>query len=332
MARGELSFYQVLELTRAATPDNERDLLTLAHGSSGRDLQRMIRAWRKGTRRSEEERERARYESRTLSIFPDDDGGYMLRARLVAEQGALLMRCIEAAGDVLFREQGSIAQTDADKHREAGQRRADAIVLLAERALAAGFGPPADEADLPISGSRADRFQVVVHVEPETLSEDGEPGRSTLEDGTRVMRMTSRRLACDATVVTAIRKPGGTVLDVGRKTRTIPWRLRRALEIRDRGCRFPGCGRRFTDAHHVKHWADGGQTSLNNCLLLCHYHHRLVHEGGWTLGWDDRRQPIFFDRRGHMHFEGRWQPPVVPTNAVSMLIAESAATAKPPIV
>ena len=83
---------------------------------------------------------------------------------------------------------------------------------------------------------------------------------------------TSRRIACDAATVKVAQRADGSVLGVGRKTRTIPPALRRALEIRDRGCRFPGCGRRFTDAHHVKHWADGGETSLDNCLLLCGHH------------------------------------------------------------
>ena len=136
---------------------------------------------------------------------------------------------------------------------------------------------------------------------------------------------TSRRLACDATVVTVSRGPDGSVLDVGRKTRTIPWRLRRALEIRDRGCRFPGCGRRFTDGHHVRHWADGGETSLDNCVLLCGFHHTLLHEGRWTMGWDADRRPIFFDPRGHLHYDGSWQPPKVTEDEVAALIAEQAA-------
>jgi hypothetical protein len=66
---------------------------------------------------------------------------------------------------------------------------------------------------------------------------------------------------------------------VGRRTRTIPPALRRALEVRDGGCRYPGCASRFTDAHHIEHWADGGQTRLENLLLLCRRRHRAVHEG-----------------------------------------------------
>jgi hypothetical protein len=94
--------------------------------------------------------------------------------------------------------------------------------------------------------------------------------------------------------------PSGSILDVGRRTRTIPPAIRRALEARDRGCRFPGCGSRFTDAHHVVHWADGGATKLDNLILLCHYHHRLLHEEGFHLElnpWPGGR-PVFYDRRG----------------------------------
>ena len=106
----------------------------------------------------------------------------------------------------------------------------------------------------------------------------------------------------------------GRILDVGRRTRTIPPSLRRALEARDRGCRFPGCGSRFTDGHHVRHWADGGATSLDNCLLLCRFHHRLVHEEGWKVEWwgagkPGARHPVFLDPRGGIHFDGRWTDP-----------------------
>ena len=80
---------------------------------------------------------------------------------------------------------------------------------------------------------------------------------------------TSQRLSCDAGLVRVSHAPDGSILDVGRRTRTIPPALRRALEVRDRGCRFPGCGLRFTDGHHVRHWAQGGETKLENLLLMC---------------------------------------------------------------
>ena len=109
---------------------------------------------------------------------------------------------------------------------------------------------------------------------------------------------TARRLACDTAVVEVRRGPDGSVLDVGRRSRTVSPALRRALEVRDRGCRFPGCGLRFTDAHHVEHWADGGETSLRNTVLLCRRHHRLVHEGGYRLCMDKYGRVVFFGPRG----------------------------------
>ena len=111
----------------------------------------------------------------------------------------------------------------------------------------------------------------MLRVEAATLTEGGELGLSELEDGTRISAETARRLACDASRVEvrhdALGSADGSVLDVGRKTRTIPPALRRALDARDRGCRFPACGLRFTDAHHIVHWADGGETKLDNTVL-----------------------------------------------------------------
>ncbi|MEB2318543.1 MAG: DUF222 domain-containing protein [Pseudomonadota bacterium] len=91
---------------------------------------------------------------------------------------------------------------------------------------------------------------------------------------------TARRLACDASIVRIVEDGQGRPLDVGRKTRSIPPSIRRALQSRDAGCRFPGCTHtRFLDGHHIRHWADGGATRLSNLVLLCRHHHRQVHEG-----------------------------------------------------
>lgn len=89
----------------------------------------------------------------------------------------------------------------------------------------------------------------------------------------------SRRVSCDASLVEVRQSPVGTVLDIGRKTRTVPPSIRRALIARDDTCRFPGCTSRRCDAHHIEHWLDGGPTSLDNLVLLCRRHHRSVHEG-----------------------------------------------------
>jgi hypothetical protein len=205
------------------------------------------------------------------------------------------------------RDQGSAGSRSNQPKLSPSQRRADAMGLLAERAMAAGFGGGGgtdggesrfadggnagagpDESSCacdapPLSGTRAERYQVFLHVEPSTLQAQGEIGRSHLEDGTRVSAETSRRLSCDAGVVKVTTDEDGSVLDVGRRTRTIPPALRRALQVRDGGCRFPGCGLRFTEGHHLVHWADGGKTTLDNLVLLCRFHHRRVHEDGFGV-------------------------------------------------
>ena len=125
-------------------------------------------------------------------------------------------------------------------------------------------------------------------------------GRLSSElDGVRVCAETSRRMACDAARVAMCHRDF-EVVSVGRRTRTIPPHIRRALEERDRGCRYPGCASRFTEAHHVKHWADGGETSLANTILLCRRHHRLVHEGKTRMALDRDGKAAFFTRAGQV--------------------------------
>jgi len=164
-------------------------------------------------------------------------------------------------------------------------KRADALRYLAESFLTR-------QSDA--SGSSADRCQVVVHVDQRLLAASSASGASSaplqglqrceLEDERALAAETARRLACDCSLVGIVEAEDGEPLNVGRKTRSIPPALQRALKARDGGCRFPGCDRtRFTEGHHVKHWAQGGETRLSNLLTLCRFHHRLVHEGGFGL-------------------------------------------------
>jgi hypothetical protein len=325
MSRGELSFCAVRALTRVATPENETDLLDLARGATTAQLERMVRGFKLGSRQDEADREKERFESRSFSVFPDGEGMYVVKGRLTPEVGALLMRAVEAASDSLYREKGPKSVSYETSFGDSAHRRADAVGLIAERALAAGFSSSQDsDARAPLSGSRAERYQVLLHVDAETLKEDGDFGQSELEDGTRVSSETSRRLAGDASVVGIGHASDGSVLDVGRKTRTIPPSVRRALEVRDRGCRFPGCGLRFTDAHHIKHWADGGETKLENLLLLCGHHHRLLHEEGWKVEWWGKdRQAAFIDPRGQTHMGRPRQAPALEPNPVEALIEDT---------
>ncbi|HEU5321459.1 MAG TPA: DUF222 domain-containing protein, partial [Methylomirabilota bacterium] len=157
------------------------------------------------------------------------------------------------------------------------QQQADALALLAETALHHELDP----------GAPGERYQVVVHVDAAVLADPEQPGQSVLEEGSHVPAETSRRLACDASRVVMRHDGDGRVVEVGARTRTIPPALRRALHHRDRDCRFPGCGVRFGQGHHIRHWAHGGPTTLSNLALLCRRHHRAVHEEGYQLD----RQP-----------------------------------------
>ncbi|MGH7375664.1 MAG: DUF222 domain-containing protein, partial [Candidatus Rokuibacteriota bacterium] len=153
------------------------------------------------------------------------------------------------------------------------QQRADALGLLAETALHHELDP----------GAPGERYQVVVHVDAAALADPAQPSHSVLEGGIGISAEISSRLACDASRVVMRHDEDGRLVEVGARTRTIPPALRRALHHRDGGCRFPGCGTRFGQGHHVRHWAHGGPTTLSNLALLCRRHHRAVHEEGYQV-------------------------------------------------
>src|SRR5439155_11550272 len=180
------------------------------------------------------------------------------------------------------------------------QQRADALALLAETALHSGLDP----------GAPGERYQVVVHVDAPVLADPEQPGQSVLEDGVRVSAEMSQRLACDAGRVVMRHDADGRIVEIGARTRTIPPALRRALHHRDRGCRFPGCGRPVAVGHHIRHWAQGGPTTLSNLALLCRWHHGAVHEGGYQ---------VELEPDGTLRFrrpDGRLLPDVPPPVAV----------------
>jgi hypothetical protein len=125
---------------------------------------------------------------------------------------------------------------------------------------------------------------VTVHIDEQVLRYETADGRCELEGGPALAPATVRRLCCDGGLVAVVTGANGDALDVGRKTRAVPAAMRRALDTRDGGCRFPGCSNaRFVDAHHIHHWVDGGETKLDNLVLLCRRHHRAVHELGFRV-------------------------------------------------
>lgn len=279
-SRGELSYSKVRAITRVEDVQHEDELVELAQNATAAQLERIVRSYRSAVLA---ESDAARVlEERFLALEWEDDGSLRVRGRLPADQGALLMKAVELVAEQLRadarEEEASPEGASAEAPAPAGARRADALSVLADQALAAQQH----------GRTGGDRVQLVVRVDADALaaSEDDDhrtPGCCDFDGGPPLSRTTARRLACDASVVRMVERDGEP-LSVGRKTRSIPPALRRALRARDGGCRFPGCTHdRFIDAHHIEHWADGGATDLKNLVHLCTHHHRLLHEGGFSV-------------------------------------------------
>src|SRR5262249_7686719 len=208
----------------------------------------------------------------------------------------------------------------AGELRSPAQRRADALVELARGALRDG--------DVPTVGGVRPQVAVLIpaqrlagqeqDTDPDSTASGSADSDNTMSDGTSprdagrswmvdlvapawlewvgdVPDVVARRIACDADVWRVLVDPATSQpVDVGRTHRLVPVWLRKALHARDRGCRFPGCHTpaAWTDGHHLHHWADGGPTSLTNLVMLCRFHHVLVHEAGWTIDFDISRNIV----------------------------------------
>src|SRR5436309_6204782 len=263
LARGELSYSKVRALTRIATPEIEERLLKVGLAGTAEHVERIVRGWRRVDRKVEMDETARRHKHRTLHVYHEDDGMVIIRARLEPQAGAVLIQAIAAAREALHR-RARAKETDAPAEQRyldgspdwptIEQQEADALALVAETALHHGIDP----------GTPGERYQVVVHVDAAVLADADAPGQSVVEDGAYVPAETSQRLACDASRVVMRHDGDGRITEVGARTRTIPPALRRALEHRDQGCRFPGCSRRFGQGHHIRHWAHGGPTTLSN--------------------------------------------------------------------
>jgi len=388
MERGELSFTKARAITRLAKPETEADILEYALSVSAKKLEAFVRDARLYGNVDAREYARRQWEAREFVAWTDEHGMVHFSGRMPAVDGLPVMRALQAFG--LAVHQG------ADDGRTDRQRRADAFLMLAERARVAGTGdlktdvrvglgaaavedggdadgetssaaepgagargsaepdglgsdtvlrgsdggseepdghgsepvlPGSDRGSDPVlrgsaepspAGSvqksdvtrgsaeprstpispRAERYLVMLNVEPKALVAGEQAERCHLDDGTRVTGESARRLTCDCGMVEVTRCAHGSVLDLGRKTRQISTPMRRALDARDGGCRFPGCGLRFAEGHHVLHWGDGGPTKLDNLVLLCDHHHTLVHEGGFSMDMPQPGRPNFYDRKG----------------------------------
>ncbi len=275
MSRGQVSYSKVRAVTRVADAGTEDYLLSIALHGTAHHVERLVQCFRRAKEAEELSREARQYVGRSVTYLHDDDGSLVLKARLPAEVGALLIKALDAAMEEISTPvvpAGTFNKPSPppDERATPCARRADAVAVLAESFLKHGGAA--------LNGG--ERHQIVVHVDAETLR-DGTAGRCEMEEGPALAAETVRRLACDCSAVMLVENEQGEPLNVGRKTRSIPPALRRALNARDRGCRFPGCTHsRYVDHHHVRHWAQGGETKAKNLVTLCRFHHRKVHEGG----------------------------------------------------
>jgi hypothetical protein len=283
---GALELDKVLELARFATASDEAELISWAttHAAS--------RIRREGDRRRRQEAEEVREIERTRSVhWWFQDGSFELEASLPAAQGATVAKALERVAEtipVMPGEEGAYGSE---------QRRADALVVLCSGRLASDPDP--------------DRATVVVHAQLADLNGSG--AGSEIESGDVVAPASVQRLLCDARAQVLIEDEHGEVVGVSSTRREPSAWMVRQVRYRDRTCRFPGCdARRFTQAHHIRFWSNGGRTELSNLVLICGFHHRLVHEHGWRISrgddgtvrwlWPDGRA----HRPGHSPDEEAW--------------------------
>ena len=297
-ASGSLSYSKARAITRVGTPNNEDTLLSYARYGTASQLDKTVRLYRQQYNsegeltveeqwQTEAEQALKRQNERQLDVYWDENQCFCLKAKLTPEQGAVILKAIEAAVESI--KQDEPTEEPNNQNTPAGmseshpnqRRKADALMLMAEAYLK----------DTKVAANTDDRYQVVVHVDSEVLAKQQFTHPSSepdcyIENQVALPVDTTRRLSCSCKLVTALTK-GGEPLSIGRSSRAIPTGIRRALAIRDGVCQFPGCDcTKHLDAHHIVHWANGGETSLDNLMEVCHHHHTLLHEGGYSVHRD----------------------------------------------
>jgi hypothetical protein len=270
LRRGELSYSKCRALCRVATADNEAQLLAYARCSTAAQLEKILRKYQRVLSLAGAAQDGAA-PPRRMGTRLMDSGMVKVEVVLTADEAELVMATARAAAKRVSAETLNLA---------------DGLMDVV-RAAASGGSPTRT----PV--------EVVVTVPKAGLVADNTAEVGELPDGTPVSAETARYLSCDCGVVEVTETDDGRVLSVGRKTRTIPASLKRALLRRDRTCRYPGCtNTAWVHGHHVQHWANGGETALGNLVTLCPGHHRIVHDRGIRIELGDGAEPRFYNRRG----------------------------------
>ena len=272
MGRGELSYSKVRAITRIVEPSTESALVDMALAGTTNHVERIVSAYRRAES-VELHAEERQHERRSLHHSFDADGSMVITIRVPAEAGTVILSAVETFV--------APAKPDAAGVVEPlNVRRADAMVAMAQVGAAS-----------PDCTSAASQYLVTVHVDAETLAgADGEGRCDLIGHGDAITNpvgvscATARRLACDGDVEVVVEDRDGNPLYMGRRSRLVRGKLRRAVHARDTCCRFPGCNRRArAETHHADDWSLGGLTNIDKVVLLCRFHHHMVHEGGWQV-------------------------------------------------
>jgi len=274
---GELSYSKVRAMTRVAGAHNENELLSFALQTTTARVEERCRELRCGTVDSLEGAQRA-FANRSLRVSRNAERGTMtITVELPMETGELVEKALDKARDDSVSNVEFIDDLGPARRESWSARQADAMVSMAGSFLSGNVDQ---------SRNTSDDYLVTIHVDQSALA-DGN-GRSSLPIES------VKRLCCDGHTVIIGEDEKGEPLNIGRKTRTVSTAIKRALQSRDKCCAFPGCHHtRFVDAHHIEHWSAGGETSLDNLMLLCSQHHKLVHEGGFTIERDYQNRWYF---------------------------------------
>jgi hypothetical protein len=284
---GRLGIDKVVEVCRYVTPESEDGVLPWAEQVSAGAIRR--KADLAGERATREAGQAD--DARRLSWWYFDQGRrFGLQAELPSAQGAVVARALERVADQIPAMPGESAAGSSDA------RHADALVALASTRLS-------NDADL-------ERSTIVVHAPLETVMSGR--GSAEVEGGGIVDGEIARRLLCAGRVQSVVEDDSGNAVCVASVHREPPPWMMRQLRYRDRECRFPGCGaRRFVIGHHIRWWADGGSTRLDNLMLVCGFHHKLVHEHGWTVKREPAGEFTWFRPNGKEYRTGPAPPTVV---------------------
>ena len=286
---GELSYSKVRAITRVATDDNENILLEVAMGGTASHLDKLVRRYQQVDEAQNPIEQVDESQQRKLDYYQDREGMWILHARLPQVEGGLLIKAIEE----IMRQQGKNAPAEAHEEGQNevptvekasySQKRADALDSLAEHYIATATVDDENGSTQALAGH--ERCQVVLHLSVDGLDNcNCERHTPPNIDHQWISMANAKRFSSDASLYTVLDDKYGNVLNVGRKTRTVGTALKRALNMRDETCRFPGCcANKYVDFHHVRHWADGGETEPDNLIKLCRFHHDELHKGHYTI-------------------------------------------------